>query len=271
MPDEPTDNDRPDKDRPDTEHEFYDRRSGEDRRSKGERRTTGRRYSRKDVDEDRRSGDDRRSGAPRRRMRDRRRYVDHRYKKHRSSDSRPIYSIDDTARVQRMLSRLGFGVTCPVCEGPFTLGPVDVRGTDTVRQVTCANCGRGTVVTNCILMRVMVVTRILAVRQPLRAILGGAGHEVLEPPHTGAALEIHHENPADVIIIDAFALLQMDGQEFIRVVRHEDPGLRIVVLAPRPSYGMKDPSAVARQLGASHIVRTPFSPQDILRALKDQG
>lgn len=263
MADEPTD-----KDLPDTEHEFYDRRSGEDRRSGDERRTGGRRYRRKDVKDDRRSGSDRRSGAPRRRIRDRRRYVDPRYKKHHGTDSKPVYSLADTERVQRMLSRVGFGVTCPVCEGAFTLGPPDIRGRDTVRQVSCVKCGRGTVVTNCILMRVMVLSRIKAVRQSLRSILQGAGHEVLEPAHTGAALELHHENPADVIIMDVFALAQMDGQEFIRVIRREYPDLRVVVLAPPPSYRAADPSVIARQLGA-HIVRTPFAPADILRALKE--
>jgi two-component system chemotaxis response regulator CheY len=251
------------------EHEFYDRRSGEDRRGGGERRGTGRRYRRLDVDDDRRSGEDRRKGAPRRRIRDRRRRVDPRYKKHHSTDARPVYSAEDVARVQRMLSRVGFGVTCPVCEGPFTLGPVDVRGTDTVRQATCANCGRGTVVTNCILMRVMVVTRIPAVRTMLRGIVTSAGHEVLEPAHAGAALEVQRETPADVVIMDPFALTEMDGQELIRQLRRDYPDLRIVVLAPKPTYRSADPSATARQLGASHIVRTPFSREDLLRALRE--
>jgi CheY-like chemotaxis protein len=254
---------------PPDEHEFYDRRSGEDRRGGGERRGTGRRYRRVDVDDDRRSGTDRR-GPPRRKIRDRRRHVDPRYKKHRSSGAHPVYSVEDNARVQQMLSRVGFGVTCPMCEGPFTLGPIDVRGTDTVRQATCAHCGRGTVVTNCILMRVMVVTRIPAVRRMLAGILSAAGHEVLEPAHAEAALEVHQQNPADVVIMDPFSLTEMDGQELIRVLRRDYPDLRIVVLAPKPSYRSADPSATARQLGASVIVRTPFSREDILRALKEQ-
>jgi CheY-like chemotaxis protein len=168
-----------------------------------------------------------------------------------------------------MLSRVGYGVTCPVCEGPFTLGPLDRRGAESVRQVSCANCGRGTVVTNCILVRVMVMTHVKAIAKTLRDVLTGAGHEVLEPPDTDAALDVCRENAVDVVIMDAFALAAMDGQEFIRRLRKEFLDSRIVVLAPRASHRMADPSAVATRLGATHIVRTPFTRDDILRALKE--
>lgn len=251
------------------EQEFIDRRSGKDRRANDERRHAGRRHRRLEVDDDRRTGKDRR-GRPRRSGMDRRVFQDPRYKKPRPKDeASPVYSMEQAAQVQHALSRAGHAPTCPVCEGSFALGPVDRRGADTIRQVSCAKCGRSTVVTNCILSRIMVLTRVETMSMMLVGALTGAGHEVLHPPNTGYALDLYRENPADVVIMDAYALGEMDGQEFIRRLRMEFTDPRILVVARRVSYGMKDPVAMATQLGATHIVRTPFSREDLLRAVKE--
>jgi CheY-like chemotaxis protein len=255
-------------DRPAGDDEFVDRRVASDRRSGGERRRGGRRHRRLGIAADRRSGKDRRQGT-RRVVKDRRRAADPRYKKRRRRSAGSLYSAEDVAGVQRLLSQVGGRVTCPVCDGPFALGPLDRRPDETVRQVWCADCGRATVVRDCILARVMVLTRLEPLLLMLRGIFTGAGHEVVEPPHSGVALELYPENPADVVIIDTFALAQMDGQEFIRRLRLEFPDPRIIVLAPRVTYRAADPSVTAEQLGATRVVRMPFTREDLLRALKE--
>lgn len=259
----------PTDDQPPPEGEFIDRRSGKDRRSGRDRRRQGRRYRRLDVGDERRSGEDRRKYTRRSGV-DRRVYNDARYKKPAvRKDAPPVYTLEDAARVQKTLSSVGYGFTCPVCGGSFTLGPVDWRGTESVRQVACAGCGRSTVVTNCLLARVMILTRIEATVKLVRGILTGVGHEVIAPAHAGTALELYRENPADVVIMDTFALEEMDGREFIRRLRREFSDPRVIVLAPRPSYRLGDPSAVAVQLGATHVLRMPFARDDLLRALKE--
>jgi CheY-like chemotaxis protein len=259
--------DQPGNDAPSGEDEFFDRRTGADRRAGKERRHGGRRHRRVDVNDDRRRGEERRAGD-RRVPGDRRRVTDPRYTKRRRKPKGSRYSAGDVGHVQHVLTHIGAVAACPVCAGRFTLGPVDRRGRDTVRQVSCAECGRGLVVTNCVLARVMVLTRVAPVRDALRAILTGAGHEVVEPPHAGAALDVYRDNPADVVFLDAFSLAEVDGQEFIRRLHHEFSDARIVVLAPRPSYRMADRSATALRLGATRVVRTPFTTDDILRALR---
>ena len=254
---------------PTGDEEFIDRRSGKDRRAEDERRHAGRRHRRREVDEDRRTGKDRREGQRRSGM-DRRIFQDPRYRKPRpKDDAPPVYSTEQAARVQQMLARTGSAVTCPVCDGSFTLGPLDRRGADTVRQVSCANCGRSTVVKNAAVARVMVLTRVAVMSRVLRATLVGAGHEVVQPPHVGPALESYRENPADVVIVDTYALAEMGGQEFIRRLRTEFPDPRILVVAPRVSFGTADPSATAVQLGATNVVRPPFSRDELLRAVKE--
>jgi CheY-like chemotaxis protein len=255
-------------DQPTGDDEFVDRRVGADRRSGRERRRGGRRHRRLGIAADRRSGKDRRQGT-RRVVKDRRRVVDPRYKKRRRKAAGSLYSAEDVAAVQRLLSQVGGRVTCPVCDGPFALGPVDRQPGEPVRPVWCATCGRGTVVRNCLLARVMVLTRVEPLLLMLRGIFTGAGHEVVEPSDIGVAVELYRENPADVVVLDTFALAQMDGQELIRRLRIEFPDPRIIVLAPRASYRTADPSVAAEQLGATRVVRMPFTREDILRALKD--
>ena len=251
------------------EDEFVDRRSGEKRRSGRDRRRAGRRHRRLSIEYDRRGGVDRRKGQ-RRQLPDRRIFSDPRYKKPRRKKAAPsVYSEADAAHVQHILSRIGHRPVCPVCEGTFTLGPADRRGWESVRQVACADCGRSTVVSNCVLARVMVLTRIEAVKQMLRAILTSVGHEVVEPPNTTAGLDTYRENAADVVVMDTFALAEMGGQELIRRLRKEFPDPRILVLAPRASHRMADPSATAMQLGASLVLRMPFSREELLMAVKE--
>lgn len=255
-------------DQPPGDDEFYDRRSGTDRRGGRDRRRAGRRRQPEPVDVERRSGKDRRKG-PRRRVKDRRRLVDPRYKKKRRDRESLQYSADDIAAVRHMLSHAGHGTTCPVCEGPFTLGPVTRRAGRSERPVWCSVCGRATVVTDCVLVRVMILTRIDGLRDALQTVLTDRGHDVLTPRDTGTALAVYEENPADAVLMDALSLEQMDGLEFIRRLREQFADPYIVIIAPRVSHHVADPSAAATRLGASRVVRTPFTREEILQAVNE--
>ena len=261
MPDEGNGSDLPPGD-----DEFYDRRSGEDRRSGQDRRHTGRRRRPVPVEEDRRSGEDRRRG-PRRRVKDRRRFVDPRYKKKRRAREGLEYTPDDEAHVRHALSHVGHGTTCPVCEGPFTLGPVTRREGRAERPVWCSVCGRSTVVTDCVLVRVMILTLVDSVRQVLESLLRGPGHDVLIPADTAAALAIYDENPPDAVLIDVLSMDQLAGLEFIRQLRMRFADPYVVVLSPRVSHRRADPSAAATRLGATRVVRTPFTREEILQVV----
>jgi len=252
------------------EGEFIDRRSGRDRRAEGDRRHAGRRHRRARVDDDRRSGTDRRQESRRSGL-DRRIFNDPRYKKPRPKvDAPPVYSMQDAATVQRMLSRVGQTPRCPVCEGSFTLGPIDHRGADTVRQASCTACGRGTVVTNCVVARVMVLTPVETMRRMLGAALASVGHEIVQPPNAAIALELYRENQPDLVMVDTFALAEVDGQRFVRQLRMEFTDPRILVVAPRTSRGaVTDPWATATGLGATRVLRSPFTRDELLRAVKD--
>lgn len=254
-------------DGPPGDDEFAERRAGRDRRKGLERRTGGRRHQQMDASAERRSGTDRRS-ASRRKVKDRRKANDPRYKK-RPRKTGSVYTAAEITKVQHMLSRAGPRSRCPSCDGPFTLGPIDRRKKESVRQVWCVDCGRGCVVTNCVLARVMVLANMDQLRQLLRSMLTVAGHELIEPPSPTAALEAYRDNPADVVIIGPVMLKESQGQDFMRQLRMEFHDARTIVIAQRPSYRAADPSATAVQLGATRVLRMPFTREDLLLALKE--
>jgi DNA-binding NtrC family response regulator len=143
------------------------------------------------------------------------------------------------------------------------------RGTDTIRRVNCIGCGRAAILTNTRAVRVLVIAAKSAVRDALRTVLAGAGHEVVEAADAGVGLVAYETVPTDVVFIDARASGRMDAPEFVRRLRRAFPEARVVSVAGRPSYGAVDPLAVTHGLGAIATIRMPFSPADVLRAVDD--
>jgi CheY-like chemotaxis protein len=143
------------------------------------------------------------------------------------------------------------------------------RGTDTIRRVNCIGCGRAAILTNTRAVRVLVIAAKAAVRDALRTVLAGAGHEVVEAADAGVGLIAYETVPTDVVFIDARASGRMDAPEFVRRLRRAFPDARVVSVAGRASYGTVDPLAVTHGLGAVGTVRMPFSPAEVLRAVDD--
>jgi len=115
----------------------------------------------------------------------------------------------------------------------------------------------------------MIVGQKDSVRQALRVILDGTGHEVIQAADAAVGLWAYGRNPADVVFLDVHAPGRMDPGEFIRQLRRVDPEARVVAMAARRSWGTGDPLAVARQLGATVSLRMPFSREDALTALAE--
>jgi len=59
----------------------------------------------------------------------------------------------------------------------------------------------------------------------------------------------------------------MSGVEFMRKLQREFPGARVIAMAGQRRHGAPDPLASAQRLGANHILRKPFTPPELLRAL----
>lgn len=160
-------------------------------------------------------------------------------------------------------------VACPACGGQLSLGMARSRGPDTIRRVSCVSCSKAAILANTQAMRVLVIEQQHELREALRTILAGAGHEVVEAADAGVGLSAYESVPADVVFIDVRAAGRMDAPEFVRRLRRGFPDARIVAMAGRPSYATVDPLAVTSGLGATRTIRMPFSPAEVLRVVEE--
>jgi len=154
--------------------------------------------------------------------------------------------------------------TCPACEGTFSLGLPRRRGAEIIRLVRCHSCGKAAVVANTRAARILLVGQKDPVRDALRSVLLGAGHDVVEAADAAVGLVAYEATPADVVLLDVLASGRMEAADFARQLRRQFPDARLVAIARRPTYGMVDPLAVVQRLGGAHTLRLPAAPADVL-------
>jgi DNA-binding response OmpR family regulator len=134
--------------------------------------------------------------------------------------------------------------------------------------VRCRSCGKAAVVANTRAARVLLVGQKDAVRDAVRGVLLGAGHDVVEAADAAVGLAAYDAVPADVVILDVLASGRLDAAEFARQLRRQSPDARIVALSRRPTYGVADPLAIVQRLGSTGTLRMPAAPADVLAAVE---
>lgn len=87
---------------------------------------------------------------------------------------------------------------------------------------------------------------------------------VAEAEDAEHAIEIFRKHKPDVVVVD-LRLPGMDGNELIKVLRHESPGAKIVVLS---SYGGGDEVTRAVQNGAAGYVMKNMPLERVLEAVR---
>ncbi len=214
---------------------------------------------------DKRSGADRRQ-AERRQMADRRLAF---VRRARPRTAPCPYTSAEITRLRQAFSTPGSQVACPACGGAFSLGRGRRRGTEVLRRVECSGCGRSAVVANNSMARILVISQKSQVRDALRGVLSEAQHDVVEAADAAVGLWAYRLEPADVVLVDVLATGRVDAAEFVRKLRKEFPDARVVAMSGRTSYGVADPLAVAKQLGASRTIRIPLSRQELLQVVEE--
>lgn len=101
------------------------------------------------------------------------------------------------------------------------------------------------------------------VRELLKAMLEGAGHEVTVAADGDAGMAAYRRRPADLVITD----LIMPGKEGIETIRElvqGVPGIKIIAIS---GGGRLDPHGylgLARKLGAARSLAKPFERRELL-------
>ena len=197
----------------------------------------------------------RRDAAERRRVAERRRALTRRQAARRRDTPTP-FSLQQLETLRQQFARPG-PVSCPSCDGDLALGAVRREGGDTMRRVTCVGCGKAAVLTNTYPARVLVIEEKEVVRDALRTLLAGAGHEVVEAADAGVGLTAYREVPPDVVLIDLAAPGRMEAADFIRHLRQEFPDARVIGMAWQSPDRTVDPLPVT-------TIRMPFTAADVL-------
>ena len=101
-------------------------------------------------------------------------------------------------------------------------------------------------------------------RRLLTRILTGAGHTVRQAANGRDGIALFAEQRADLVITD-MVMPDMEGIETILSLRRGNPTLPIIAIS-----GGSDPVYLraAASLGASEVLRKPFSPHALLEALE---
>ena len=116
--------------------------------------------------------------------------------------------------------------------------------------------------------RVLIVDDDPGVRNFLQMLLEVEGYEVFSAMDGIEALEVQREHPAAVVVIDIF-MPHAEGIETIVKLREEFPQAGIIVMSGGGARSGVDYLAVARELGAARTLKKPFSPQELIDAVRE--
>ena len=105
------------------------------------------------------------------------------------------------------------------------------------------------------------------VRSLLRAVLEGAGHEVLEASNGRLGLELYRKGSAGLIITD-IVMPEMNGLELMLELTRSF--LNVKVIAMSGGLEGEGPFNEAKLLGARHTFEKPLDMKKLLNAVRDE-
>ena len=137
-----------------------------------------------------------------------------------------------------------------------------------VREVSCPGCRRAVMLTDRVTARVLVIEADQAARDALCNVLTLAGHTIAEATDGEGGFRAYQSQPADVVLFN-MSLPGVDGIEYVRQLLKAFPGVRVVAISGQRRFGAPDPLAAARGIGATQVLRKPFTAPELLRAVED--
>lgn len=114
--------------------------------------------------------------------------------------------------------------------------------------------------------RILITDDEAPVRALMTDILRQSGHAVIEARNAREALELHRQEPADLIVTDMM-MKDMDGTELLRRVRASSPHTPIVGISGANHGTMY--LNMAKMLGAECVLSKPFTPDEFMAAVNE--
>ncbi len=116
-------------------------------------------------------------------------------------------------------------------------------------------------------VRILIVEDEVALREGLRDLMAGDGHEVEAVGDGAAAVELGIQTAFDVVLLDLM-LPKLGGIEVCRRLRAARPGMSILMLTAR---GDEDDKVAGLSEGADDYVTKPFAARELLARVRALG
>ena len=123
---------------------------------------------------------------------------------------------------------------------------------------------------------ILVVDDDPEIRDFCAVALRDAGHHVVLADNGQSAIDIHRIKPQDVVLLDMFMPIK-DGLETLTALRQARPAPKIIAVSAgwrvtgrrvANEGAPRDVLDEARALGADVVLRKPFDPDDLVRAVQ---
>jgi CheY-like chemotaxis protein len=99
----------------------------------------------------------------------------------------------------------------------------------------------------------------------IKEILESAGHEVILAADGLEGMRQYHSTPVDLALVDLF-MPNREGLETIKELKQQFPDFPIIAMS---GHSLDLPLlSVAQRLGATEVLKKPFSPEELLEAIK---
>ena len=109
--------------------------------------------------------------------------------------------------------------------------------------------------------RILIVDDSGLARRRARAILEGAGFEVIEAEDGMSALETYYVQKPDVVLLD-LVMKGMYGLDVLQKLRELDPAVRVIVVSADVQTSSHD---LVRAAGAVGFINKPAAPGQIVK------
>jgi two-component system chemotaxis response regulator CheY len=109
--------------------------------------------------------------------------------------------------------------------------------------------------------RILIIDDDESLRTTLEQWLTAAGHSVLSAADPLDGLQLFRAAPTDLVVMDM--MMPHSGLSAIRVLRGQYPQVRVIAMTGGPQHRL----GYARDLGASHTLVKPFTPEQLKEAI----
>ncbi|MCP5103687.1 MAG: response regulator [bacterium] len=116
--------------------------------------------------------------------------------------------------------------------------------------------------------RILIIDDDWQMREMMTQALKRAGYDVADAANGKIGMEIHREQPMDLVITDLI-MPEKEGIETIRELRRDFPGLKIIAISGGGRAGANGYLSVAKTIGADRTLSKPFDLKKILETVEE--